>query len=181
MARTGALAQAPRPGGGTRRWNVSMEVVRDRSALGIIGVGAIAAASVEGVMRADPDAGIVLSPRGVAQAAVLADRFSAVAVAPDNQTVVDRCEVVLIWVRPDDAETVLPSLRFRAEQTPISVMAGVCLSVLRILVGPATACRAIPLPAVAQRRGSTPVFPSTEAARSLFDRPGGTVELADEP
>ena len=63
-------------------------IVGDGSRLGIIGVGAIAAAIVEGLMRTKHDALVVLSPRGADRAAYLASRFPTVTVAPSNQAVV---------------------------------------------------------------------------------------------
>ncbi len=60
-------------------------------------------------------------------------------------------------------------------------MAGIPIETLRELVGPTgNIARAIPLPSVAEREGATPIFPSTEAAKALFDRLGSSIEIPNE-
>ena len=131
-------------------------------------------------MQTDDGTTVLLSPRGTATSRALADEFPKVAVAPDNQAVIDRCDTVLICIRPQDADAILPGLRFRDGQTVISAMAGVRLARLRTLVGPATVCRSIPVLAVARRAGFTPIFPALPAALTLFDQLGGTIAVDDE-
>ena len=72
----------------------------------------------------------------------------------------------------------LPNLSFSRQQAIISVMAGISIEALHELVAPAqNIARAIPLPSVAARDGATPIFPSTEAAKALFDRLGSSIEV----
>ncbi len=123
---------------------------------------------------------IRLSPRGAATSAELATRFGDVDLCRDNQAVIDESDVVLACIRPQGADAVLRPLSFRTGQTVISAVAGLRLSTLEPLVAPATACRAIPLPALAQGAGVTPVFPPNASARALFERLGGVAEVADE-
>ena len=146
---------------------------------GIIGVGAIAAAIVTGLCEDASDApAIVLSPRNAERAAELAARFPTVRVARSNQEVIDAAEVILLCIRPQDARAVLPGLKFSASQAIVSMMAGISIDALAGLVAPAQSiARAIPLPAVSARRGSTPIFPPTPAARALFDRLGRSIEI----
>lgn len=88
--------------------------------------------------------------------------------------------MVLLCVRPQDIEAVLADLRFPADVVIISAIAGRSVRSLRPLVAPATdIARVIPLPTVARREGITPVHPPNAAAAALFDRLGGTVEVAD--
>jgi len=57
-------------------------------------------------------------------------------------------------------------------------MAGISIEALHELLAPAqNIARAIPLPSVAARACATPVFPSTEAAKTLFDRLGTSIEV----
>lgn len=144
---------------------------------GVIGVGAIAAAIVaglcDGVATAPP---MLLSPRNADVAAGLAARFPSARVQADNQAVVDGADVLILCLRPGDAEAVLAPLRFRADQAIVSAMAGVAVERLAPLVAPARdIARAIPLPAVARREGATPIHPATEAARALFESLGGAL------
>lgn len=146
---------------------------------GIIGVGSLAAAIVTGLCERAPDApSIVLSPRNANRAADLAARFPTVRVAQSNQDVIDGSSVLILCLRPQDAGSALPNLRFSKQQAIISVMAGISMEALHELVAPAqNIARAIPLPSVAAREGATPIYPSTEAAKALFDRLGSSIEV----
>ena len=149
---------------------------------GVLGVGSIAAATVTGLcdgVAAPPD--VVLSPRNAGRSADLAARLPTVRVAADNQEVVDDSEVVIVCLLPVHATDVLSGLRFRPEQAVVSAIAGLHLAQLAELVAPVTdLARSIPLPAVATRGSVTPVHPATDAAAEVFDRLGGTMEIADE-
>ncbi|HKS54756.1 MAG TPA: NAD(P)-binding domain-containing protein [Steroidobacteraceae bacterium] len=149
---------------------------------GIVGVGAIASAIVTGLCERAQDAPrIVLSPRNPERVADLASRFPTVRVARSNQEVIDESTVVLLCLRPQDALSVLPALKFSAQQAIVSAMAGIQVAALRELVAPAqNVARVIPLPSVATREGATPVFPATEAAKTLFDRLGAAIEIPHE-
>jgi pyrroline-5-carboxylate reductase len=141
---------------------------------GFIGTGTITRAMVvglsEGVSSAPP---IALSPRNAGVAADLAARFANVAVEPTNAGVVERSDAVVLAVRPDDASTALAGLPYQSRQTIISVMAGLSIEDVSRLVAPATrVVRAIPLPEVARRSGTTPVFPADECTAALFARLG---------
>ena len=144
---------------------------------GVIGVGALATALVTGLCSSNDAPEIVLSPRNAERGAALADRFASVRVAADNQAVLDAADVVLLCVRPQDAEAVLGPLRFRAEHVVISAMAGVQVDPL---VAPAErVTRVTPLPSVAERAGITPIHPPEPTARALFERLGEAIELED--
>jgi pyrroline-5-carboxylate reductase len=163
----------------------TMEIPRRRDVpgdLGIVGVGAIAEAIVTGLRQGeDIQSPIHLSPRNAARANQLAARYPSVQVADLNQTVVDRADVVLLCLRPQDARGALSDLVFRAGQAVISVMAGVRIDALHSLVAPAEVLvRAIPLPAVARRSGLTAIHPPHDLAREIFDPLGGVLAVDDE-
>jgi pyrroline-5-carboxylate reductase len=150
--------------------------------VGIVGVGAIAEAIVTGLCEGDnAPPSIHLSPRSAARAGRLAARYPSVHVTDGNQSVVDRTDVVLLCVRPQDGAAAISELRFHAEQAVISVMAGIQVAALRPLVTPAEdIVRAIPLPAVASRTGLTAIHPPHERAGALFEPLGGVVAVDDE-
>jgi pyrroline-5-carboxylate reductase len=158
---------------------VTIHTPRD---LGIVGVGAIAEAIVTGLCEGDdPPTSIHLSPRTAARTSRLAARYPSVQVADGNHAVVERADVVLLCVRPQDAPAALSDLTFRARQAVISVMAGIPLDALRALVGPPEVLvRAIPLPAVARRAGLTAIHPPHEVARAIFDPLGGVIAVDAE-
>ena len=86
--------------------------------IGFLGCGTIAAAMIEGLVTAGHDAPIVVSPRSADIAAGLATRFGTVAIAEDNQAVLDRSSLVVIAVRPQIVASVLelPLERTTAEE-----------------------------------------------------------------
>lgn len=140
--------------------------------LGFIGVGVIAAAMVEGLGGGD----IVLSPRGAVLAADLARRFARVRVADSNQAVVDAASTVVLAIRPQIAEEVVRSLRFRPDQRVISLVAATPIDKLRDWMGhDLPISRAVPLPFVADRACVTPVFPPDPETEALFNRLGTAI------
>ena len=149
---------------------------------GVIGVGAIGAAIVTGLCEGVQDApSVVLSPRNADRAADLASRFQTVRIAKTNQDVIDGASVVLLCIRPQEAKSVLAGLKFSSEQAVVSMMAGTSITTLQQLVAPVQSiARAIPLPVVAARAGATPIFPPIEAAKTLFDRLGCSIEIPNE-
>ncbi|MEV0603023.1 NAD(P)-binding domain-containing protein [Streptomyces sp. NPDC050315] len=150
--------------------------------IGIIGVGEIARALVEGLCEgADTLPDVFLSPRGASAAADLSRRYSSVQVCSDNQEVVDRATVVIIAVRPQDRTDALAGLTVAGDKVVVSVMAGVGNDELRrTLDTDAPIVRAIPLPDVRRRASVTVTHPSHPAATALFDRLGGSLPVAEE-
>ena len=138
--------------------------------IGFVGTGAITAAIVTGLSsEGGPRHGIRVSPRNAEVAAGLAARFDNVAVCGSNQAVLDQAETIVLAVRPQVAEAVLSGLRFSADHTVVSLVAGFPVSRVAGLVAPAREIsRAIPLPSVAQRRCPIAVYPSGGAAAELF-------------
>ncbi|MEV5548413.1 NAD(P)-binding domain-containing protein [Streptomyces sp. NPDC052309] len=150
--------------------------------IGVIGVGEIGKAIVEG-LRSGGDASpeVFLSPRGARVAAELSERFEGVRVCADNQEVVDRSELVIIAVRRQDHHDALAGLKVGDDKTVVNLMAGVAIDDLRrTLATGAPIVRAIPLPAVRERRSVTVTCPSHPVVDSLFEQLGGTLPVADE-
>ena len=149
---------------------------------GVLGVGEIAGAIVTGLCEGvDSAPRILLSPRNHDRASALAARYPSVSVAPDNQSVADRCPVVVLSIRPLNAGGILTQVNFHPGQTIVSVVAGISVARLAAMVAPATdVARAIPLLAVAQRSGVTPVHPANKAAQTLFGMLGGAGTVEDE-
>ncbi|WEK04393.1 MAG: pyrroline-5-carboxylate reductase [Candidatus Devosia phytovorans] len=149
--------------------------------LGFIGTGTITAAIIRGLGRwgwTDP---ILVSPRNAELARTLAEAWSFVTVAADNQAIVDGSDMAFLAVRPQVAEAVLAGLRFKAGQDVVSLIATLPLGKLATLVGAGpTLSRAIPLPFVEQGIGVTPVHPPASAAAPIFERLGSVIAVADE-
>jgi pyrroline-5-carboxylate reductase len=139
--------------------------------VGFIGVGAIAAAIVDALMRG-PNANradIVLSPRSASRSAELAARHGDVRIAPHNQAVVDASQIVVIAVLPEQIADVCGSLTFRAEQIVVSLVAGWPPSLLRERVQPATTvCQMIPLPMIGLHSGPIVLYPRVVEVERLM-------------
>lgn len=150
--------------------------------IGIIGVGEIGRAIVMGLCDGgDKPPEVFLSPRGARTAAELSERYEGVRVCAGNQEVVDRSEVVIIAVRRQDRHDALAGLRVDADQVVVNVMAGVGNDDLRrTLATDAPLIRAIPLPAVRERRSVTVTYPSHPVVDALFEDLGGVLSAEDE-
>ncbi|WP_433515189.1 NAD(P)-binding domain-containing protein [Nonomuraea sp. CA-143628] len=150
--------------------------------IGIIGVGEIGRAMVDGLcdgIEEPPE--IYLSPRGARTAAELSERYESVQVCADNQEVVGRSEIVIIAVRRPDRHEALAGLRVDDGKIVVNVMAGVGNDDLRrTLATDAPLVRAIPLPAVRERRSVTVTYPSHPVVDGLFEHLGGALPVADE-
>ncbi|MEU3459399.1 NAD(P)-binding domain-containing protein [Streptomyces sp. NPDC006733] len=150
--------------------------------IGIIGVGEIGRALVTGLCAAD-DASpeVFLSPRGARTAAELAARYPVVQVCADNQEVVDRAQLVFLAVRKEDRHAALAGLRVGADTVVVNVMAGIGTDALRrTLATDAAMVRAIPLPAIRERRSVTVTYPAHPVVDALFERLGGVLPVEDE-
>jgi pyrroline-5-carboxylate reductase len=153
-------------------------VTQTRETLGIIGVGHLAEALVAGLMATDNPPSIVLSPHNPDRARRIATRFG-LTVARDNAEVVGQSRIVLVATRPEQVLGAICDLPWRADQTAISVAAGVALPNLGRAVRPATAVRALPVTAVEIGESPTCIIPEIAAARALFE-PLGTVHAFDD-
>ncbi|MFH8628024.1 NAD(P)-binding domain-containing protein [Streptomyces vietnamensis] len=150
--------------------------------IGIIGVGEIGRALVDGLCVGDEEPPeLYLSPRGARTAAELSQRHPTVHVCTDNQDVLDRSDLVILAVRPQDRVKALSGLRVGEGRVVVSVMTGVAISEVRdLLRTDAPVVRAIPLPSARERRSVTATCPFHPAVDDLFDGLGGTLPVADE-
>lgn len=150
--------------------------------IGIIGVGEIGRAIVDGLYAQDDEAPeVFLSPRGARTAAELAERYEGAQVCPDNQAVVDGSEIVIIAVRGQGRHEALADLTVADDRIVINVMSGVGNDDLRkTLATDAPLVRAIPLPAIRDRRSVTVTYPSHLEVDGLFEHLGGALPVGDE-
>lgn len=149
--------------------------------IGIIGVGEIASAIVEGSCASDDHPDFYLSPRNAERSFRLASDFDRVTVCHSHQNVVDRSAHIILAVLPEQTEAVLSELDIPADRTVISAIAGVSVKALDpLLPQKPSIVRVIPLPPVRERRGVTPVFPAHSDVEEFFDTLGGTVVAESE-
>ncbi|MEM5387895.1 pyrroline-5-carboxylate reductase [Paraburkholderia phymatum] len=150
--------------------------------LGFIGTGVITKAVVTGLVRSSLSFDrIALSPRNAEMAAELAALDARVEVCASNQEVLDSSEIVCVAVVPQIVADVLRELHFESRHQVITFVPGTSIEKLNRLVCPASKlARAIPLPAVADGKGCTAIYPPDGVAKSLFSALGETVEVESE-
>jgi pyrroline-5-carboxylate reductase len=150
------------------------------TSIGFVGTGAISEAMVRGLLAEPAFASqVYLSPRNPDTAGRLASEFHAVAVASDNQTVVDRSDIVVLAIRPQIAREVVGDLVFRDGQSVISLVAATERQTLLDWIGADVhLVQAIPLPFVAGRQGVTAIYPPDTSVAALFDTLGSAVQCA---
>ena len=137
---------------------------------GFIGTGVITEAIVTGLLKQEGAAHeFLLSERSRAVSARLAAASAQVQVTAENQEIADQADVLFLAVLPQVAEEVLQPLLFRAGQKVVSLIATVTHERLRDWIGAdVELTRAIPLPAVAERRGVTVLYPQDRVLSGLF-------------
>lgn len=151
--------------------------------VGVVGVGTIAVALVDAIAGGPhgADVSFALSPRSANRGAGLAARHPLASVLDDNQAVVDAADVVLLGVLPGQVRDVCAGLRFREDQTVVSLAAGWPPSVLAGLVAPAArVCQLIPLPMVTLHVGPIVMHPVLEDVSRLLDGCGEIVGVPEE-
>ncbi|TPE49461.1 pyrroline-5-carboxylate reductase [Maribrevibacterium harenarium] len=150
--------------------------------LGIIGTGVISAACVNGLMKSNaPFEQILVSKRSESISFALAKEYSTVEILDNNQEIIDKSDIVMLAVRPQDAEYALAPLCFTPDKQIISLIATFHHQKLKNLLGnDLTICRAIPLPFVAERVGVTALYPSNEIAEKIFNYLGEVVVAENE-
>lgn len=150
--------------------------------VGFIGVGAIAEALITGMCAAgEQRATFLLSPRNASISNGLAGRFPFIRVAADNQAVVDGSDILFIAVTPQIAADVLSALRFRPDQSIVSLIATYDMARVRGLVAPAgTIARLAPVPSVARRLGPLILYPAIAEIAELLAGLGQLIQLPNE-
>ena len=147
--------------------------------VGIIGVGHLATYLVEGLFRSNPDIEVLLSRYLGDFTEQLAEEFGATPV-PDNQSVANGTDLVIVCTRPNDIVSACQAVSFRDDQTVISTAAGVTLAAFEPAVSPANAVRAMPITCAAICRSPTLLYPDDASARQLFELLGTVHALPDE-
>lgn len=148
--------------------------------LGFLGTGTIARAMIDGIIKAKlPIKKITVSPRNEAIAHALKAAYETVAVASDNQEVVDASDIVFICLRSQIAPEIMQAMEWRREQIIVSFLAMANRNDLEAWSGQ-TVYRAVPLPFVANGEHPTPLYPPHPQLETIFNALGGTILLDNE-
>lgn len=147
------------------------------TSVGIIGVGYLGECLAEGLSKAGIP--LVLSPRGKDRVARLAAAYGC-EVAPDNASVVEKCDLVLLATRPGDIVSTAADLPWREGQRAVSVAAGIGLGAIKDAVAPAMAFRSMPLAASRIQASPTGFCPADATVQELFEATGTAHPFKEE-
>ena len=90
--------------------------------LGFIGTGKITSSVVAGICSSKISfKKIILSPRNRNIAKKLKRKFKKVAIAKNNQEIVDSCNWIFLAVTPTVGQKIIKNLKFRSSQTIIAL------------------------------------------------------------
>ncbi|GAB0112996.1 pyrroline-5-carboxylate reductase [Acidisoma sp. C75] len=150
--------------------------------LGFLGTGTLAEAVIRGLQRSGAASAheIFLSPRSEARSRALAAEFGNVTRLDSNEEVIKHAEILCLGLLPKQVAD-LKGLPFRAEQTVVSFLAGVPLSLIGSAVHPAQdVVRMLPLPCIEIGSGAILMLPGNQLAQTIFGSVGDIVVPADE-
>ena len=149
--------------------------------LGFVGTGTIAQALVRGIRTQDAETEIHLSPRSAEITKRLAQDFPNTYRHDTNQSVLDKSDIVVLGMLPQQMEEVVAALRFRPDHVVISCVASTAFTEVSAMVAPArAACRITPLPPVEYGRGPIVMYPRLEEAVAIFGGLGDLVIAESE-
>ncbi len=149
--------------------------------IGVIGTGIMASYIVTGFCDFDCEHQFILSPRNREKSAFLAEKYSNVTVAKDNQDVLDNCEAVILSVLPQTAEEILSKLTFRKELKVISIIPVLGLKKIAEIIGETEILvDVLPLPFIKQRIGPIVINPPCKEIEDII-RPLGDLIAVEDP
>jgi len=150
--------------------------------LGFIGTGKIASSVIKGICISKISFDkILISPRNKVNAKKLKKNFKRVVIAKNNQEIVNSCNWVFLSITPSVGKKIIKNLKFRSNQTVISLISTITLAQLKKAIKvKAMIVRAIPLPPISLKKGPVPIFPPNKKVRNFFNKIGTTVEIKNE-
>jgi len=150
--------------------------------LGFIGTGKIASSVITGICSSKISyKKILISKRNKRISQSLLKKFKKVAIAKDNQEIVDSCEWIFLSVTPSVGEKIIKDLKFKSNQTIISFISTITLAQLKKAIKvKAKIIRAIPLPPISLKKGPVPICPPNKKVKDFFNKIGTTVEIKNE-
>lgn len=149
--------------------------------IGFIGTGHITAAIVAGLcgLTTSP-ARILVGPRNAGTAAELARRFRQVRVAADNQSAVSESDWVVLALRPQIAQDVARTLKFKPGQRVLSLIAPIDDDWIDAAIAPGRlAARIFVMPSVELRIGPIMFVPHDAEVAALLQPLGTAISVRD--
>jgi pyrroline-5-carboxylate reductase len=147
--------------------------------IGFIGTGTISAAVIEGLQSLPDAPEMLVSPRSETISTRLALRFPKVRRAASNAEVAT-ADMVFLGMRPMHLDEAMAGIAFSNRQIVASMVAGFSLNEIHVRWPRATACRVIPMPGAARRKGPVAIYPAVEEVVDLMSPLGDVFVVADE-
>lgn len=149
--------------------------------LGILGVGYFASYFTSSLRNGGYQGKIYLSPRN-AQTAEKISKEHHCLIAQNNQDVIDRSDIVLLSVRPEQLSGLLESLAFRKDQIVITAVAGKTIAEHYAAAShlPQTLVRMIPVCSIEAGEGVVPIYPPTPEVEKLANFTGTPISFDSE-
>tara|TARA_B100000795_G_scaffold260727_1_gene236868 strand:- start:249 stop:1016 length:768 start_codon:yes stop_codon:yes gene_type:complete len=150
--------------------------------IGFIGTGKIASSVITGICNSKIYFNkIIISKRNKSISLNLSKKFKKVIISKNNQEIVNSCNWIFLAVTPNVGKKVIKDLKFKSDQTIISLISTINLVDLKKAVKVrATIVRAIPLPPISLKKGPVPICPPNKKVKEFFNKIGTTVEVKDE-
>ena len=150
--------------------------------LGFIGTGKIASSVILGVCKSKIKfRQIIVSPRNKKIANNLKKKFKKVSIAKNNQDVINKSNWIFLSVTPKVGDKIIKDLKFKSNQTIISLISTINLSELKKMIKvKSKIVRAIPLPPISIKKGPVPICPPNSKVKAFFNNLGTTVEIKNE-
>jgi len=138
--------------------------------IGIIGVGVIGSAIVEGFcLNEDTSHSFYLSPRGESMGKKLVESFSNVRQCTSNQEVLDKADVIIVSVLPSIGLELLKSLEFKSTHHVINLMRNIKLNEIEEVIGKTQSLtHMVPLSFISKRQGPIAIYPANDIVADLF-------------
>ena len=147
--------------------------------IGLIGLGHLGRWLITGWMNASSDLRFFVANRSAGEAKEFTLQHGCF-FTTHNREAVEKSEIVILAIRPDQVSQALAGVAFTEAQTVVSVAAGVTLATLRPLVHPATVVRAMPVSCAAVNKSPVIIYPENPDVESLFSLVGRVHRLPDE-
>ena len=150
--------------------------------IGFIGCGKIASSVITGISKSSIKySKIFISERNRKISNGLKKKYKKILIEKNNQKIVNNSNWIFLAVTPTVGEKIIKDLRFRSNQTIISLISTITISELKKMIKvKADIVRAIPLPPISLKKGPVPICPPNRKVKKFFDKIGSTVEIKNE-
>lgn len=151
--------------------------------LGFIGIGNISSDVITGICNSKISSKkIFISPRNKNKSKSLKKKFkNKIIITKNNQEVINNSDWVFLGILPEVGKKILPSLKFKSNQTIVSFISTINYSQLKKLTNnKAKIVRAIPMPPISLGKGPVALYPPNKKVKFFFDEIGTSIEIKSE-